>query len=80
MWKTRPQLTPADLAKIQAPTLLLVGEDDNITPAHTLQMQEAIPDATRVVIPNAGHGLICDTPKAVNTAIMQFLSEGEIER
>lgn len=52
---TRPDSTP-DLATIDVPTAVIVGEADAITPlALSRTMYEAIPHATLSVIPDAGH-------------------------
>ncbi len=38
MWREEPALTANDLARIQAPTLVLVGDKDWVAPEHTLEM------------------------------------------
>lgn len=69
----RPDRT-AILPKITVPTLVLVGEDDAITPpAGARTMAEAIPGATLVVIPQAGHLAPLENPGATNAAIESFL-------
>ena len=75
MWKTRPQLTYTDLQTIKTPTLLLVGEFDDIKPKHTERMYEAISNSQIKIIKNAKHGLIHENAKEVNNAILNFLSE-----
>ncbi|AGA25588.1 alpha/beta fold hydrolase [Singulisphaera acidiphila] len=70
----RPDRT-GDLARIQVPTLVLVGADDTITPpAEARAMAQAIPGAQFEIIPNAGHLAPLENPAASNAAILRFLS------
>ncbi len=62
------------LSQIDVPTLLICGQDDQITPPSEMQkMAEAIPQAQFVQIPNAGHLAPLENPDAVNGAINRFL-------
>jgi pimeloyl-ACP methyl ester carboxylesterase len=64
----------ADLARIAVPTLVLVGQDDVITPpAEVKTMAEAIPKARYEVIPDAGHLAPYENYGAANQAILGFL-------
>ena len=70
-----------DLPKISVPTLVLVGEEDVITPpAVAKAMAEAIPNARLEVIPQAGHLAPYENPAAANPAILQFLKSLEDRR
>jgi pimeloyl-ACP methyl ester carboxylesterase len=63
------------LGKIQAPTLVIVGEQDVATvPAKAERIQQAIPGARLVRIPNAGHTSSVEEPEAVTRAIEEFLA------
>jgi 3-oxoadipate enol-lactonase len=71
--KTRPDAT-ADLASISVPTLVLVGEHDNITPlVAARRLSEGIPGARLVVLPSAGHVSSLEAPEAFSGAIAAFL-------
>jgi len=68
--------TTESLKQIKIPTLILVGEKDQITPpAAALSMKEAIPNAEMYVIPNAGHLSNLENPVEFNRRLMSFLSE-----
>ena len=57
------------------PTLIVVGEEDALTPpAEAEGMQAAIPRATLVRLPHAGHLSNLETPEAFNEAVNVFLS------
>jgi 3-oxoadipate enol-lactonase len=62
------------LPSIAAPTLILVGEMDAITPPMAAEaMHEAIAGSQLAVIPGAGHMSPMEQPELVNRAIAQFL-------
>jgi pimeloyl-ACP methyl ester carboxylesterase len=65
------------LPRITAPTLLLWGQHDPLTPvADGRLIQELIPDAELVVIPGASHNAMTDRPAAFNRALLRFLDGG----
>ena len=67
-----------DLAKIAVPTLIIVGEEDVITPpAEAEAMAEAIPNARLEVIPQAAHMAPYENPSATNAVILRFLQSLE---
>jgi 3-oxoadipate enol-lactonase len=67
-----------ELPGIKIPTLVLVGEQDVITPpAEAKAMAEAIPGARLEVIPDAGHMAAYENFSAANAAILQFLNSLE---
>ena len=63
-----------EIAKITAPTLVIVGEQDVATvPAKAQRIAERIPGARLVTIPDAGHSSPIEQPVAVTAAIAEFL-------
>ena len=70
---TRPDSLPL-LPAIHCPTLIVVGDQDAITPpAMSEEMQRSIPGAELVVIPDAGHMSNMEQPAAFNRALARFL-------
>ncbi|MFI9555902.1 alpha/beta fold hydrolase [Nonomuraea endophytica] len=66
------------LAALQAlsrvETLVMVGERDRLTtPAHARRIAAALPDATLVVAPGAGHMLGLERPELVNAALKALI-------
>jgi pimeloyl-ACP methyl ester carboxylesterase len=52
------------LAHVKAPTTVVVGSRDSLTPpGHSRRIADAIPGATLVVIPGAGHMLPLEAPR-----------------
>ncbi|HET7876162.1 MAG TPA: alpha/beta hydrolase [Methylomirabilota bacterium] len=84
---TRPSVTEGDfracdgfdvmtrVGAITLPTLVLVGEDDQLTPVKYAEfLAGAIPGARLVKIPRAGHYVMLEQPDEVNHAVRQFLA------
>lgn len=73
----RPDSTPT-LATITVPTLIIVGEDDAITPpADAETMQRAIPGSRLERIAGAGHLSSLERPSAFNEVVAGFLASLE---
>lgn len=71
---TRPDSTP-ELAKIAVPTLILVGEQDKITPPTDAErMTAAIPGARLVRVDGAAHLANYEKAAEVNRAVGAFVS------
>lgn len=72
--KQRPDST-AELAGIDIPTLIIVGENDGVTPPDlSRNMHEHIGGSRLVVIPEAGHLASLEAPEAFNGALAEFLT------
>jgi 3-oxoadipate enol-lactonase len=71
--KGRPDST-SDLAGISVPTLIIVGENDGVTPQEaSRKMHEHIAGSRLVVIPESGHLSNIEAPEAFNGALAEFL-------
>ena len=71
--RDRPDSTPV-LADITVPVLLLVGDEDVVTPAaESEQMGERLEDARVVRISEAGHLSCFENPGAFNAGLAAFL-------
>ncbi len=65
----------ADLHTIPAPTLVITGDQDIVTPPrNSTIIANAIPGAHLVVLENTAHGMIFQEPGRVAEIISQFLS------
>jgi pimeloyl-ACP methyl ester carboxylesterase len=62
------------LEEIRVPTLVLVGDEDKMTPERFAEsLAEGIPGAELEVVPGAGHMLPLEQPDAVVKAVRGFL-------
>lgn len=73
LWLTEPNIKKEELAKITAPTLLMVGDRDAIIPEHTLELFRSIKGAQLCVIPGVTHFLLSEKPTLANSIILEFL-------
>ena len=63
------------LPSIAAPALVIVGEEDTLTPpAESRKLAEALPTAELVIVPRAGHLANIEQPDAFNAALSRFLA------
>ena len=67
------------LETITVPTLVLVGEEDTLTPvSDAIAMSSGIRGSRLVTIPSAGHLAPLEQPAIVNAAIAEFLDVAEL--
>ena len=72
--RDRPDSFATLRAQQELPVLVVVGEEDKITPPERAQaMVDVLPQGELVVIPGAGHLASLERPDAVNQAIRGFL-------
>src|ERR671916_1507704 len=72
--RTRPDSTPL-LAEIEAPTLVIGGEEDGISSPEVMgAMAQKIPNSRHVTLPRAGHLSNLEAPGGFNAALKEFLA------
>jgi pimeloyl-ACP methyl ester carboxylesterase len=65
-----------ELGKINLPTLILCGEDDQLTPVKYSEfLHYGIEGSKLQVLPNAGHMVMMETPQLFNERIGEFIEE-----
>ena len=69
--------------RVRAPTLLIAGEEDNMTPFTPAdsgigfsRIQHMIPDCELVTVPDSGHYLVIEQPEATAALVRKFLQAG----
>ena len=68
--------TSKDLVKIRAPTLVIVGEHDKVTPPReNMEIAKLIPNSKIVLIKNAGHLVLYEKPEELNRVIHEFVKK-----
>lgn len=75
MWREEPTLTVDDLKGVQAPTMVLVGDDDAIFWEHTLAFYEGIPESQLAVMPGTSHVCTIEKSTLFNDLVLAFLAE-----
>jgi pimeloyl-ACP methyl ester carboxylesterase len=72
---TQPHIPVKDLTRVNAPTLVLVGDDDIVSLEHTATLFRALPNSELAVVPGASHAAAMEKPELVNRLILDFLEK-----
>lgn len=75
LFASEPTLSEADLARISVPVLVMAGDDDVASLAHTCALYEAIPDAQLAILPASSHAVLKEHPGLSTRIIRRFLRE-----
>jgi len=71
-----PGPTADQVRALRAPTLLIVGEHDVITPPAMIKMfQSHIPHARLAEVAGSGHSVYFEKPEEFNRAVLEFFAE-----
>lgn len=66
------------LRQVRVPTLIIAGTRDTFTPPAVAKLMHAeIPDSKLVMIEDASHGAVIESPVEINDAIRRFLETNE---
>jgi pimeloyl-ACP methyl ester carboxylesterase len=77
MWLISPtklELSTELLAKIDKPTLVMVGDQDAIRLEHTIKLYRSLPKGQLCILPDTGHATFQDRPVLSRTIIERFLN------
>lgn len=70
---TQNLLGPAELRRVDAPTLVIAGDRDPFVPVdHAWGLQRQLPDARLLIVPDCGHEVMARKPAIVNEALAGF--------
>jgi pimeloyl-ACP methyl ester carboxylesterase len=69
-----PTLSSSDLSAVTSRTLVMLGDDDEVTLEHTIAMHRELPDSELAVIPGTSHGLLHEKPALCNSILVDFLT------
>jgi pimeloyl-ACP methyl ester carboxylesterase len=69
-----------DMKRLEVPTLIMTGDEDEPCLNACLFMKRTIPAAGLVVIPKSGHTLNLEEPDLFNRAIQDFLTTVDLGR
>ena len=68
-----PALTTSDLARVPNPTLVMLGDRDEVRIEHAVELYRSLPDAELAIVPGTSHGLLVEKRELCNTMIVDFL-------
>lgn len=69
-----------DMQRIEVPTLIVTGDEDDPCLEPALLMKRSIPTAGLVVLPQAGHTINLEDPDAFNRTLLEFFMRVETGR
>ena len=73
-----PEDLAGELSRIDVPTLVMVGNQDILTPrGDAEELAERIPTAELVVISGAAHGFMIEHATTFNRILLEFLHRAE---
>lgn len=75
MWTTSPNFTTADLSEIQARTLIINGDHEDMGLEHVLSLYKALANAQLFVVPNGTHYSLEEKSGLINSVTLEFLQE-----
>jgi pimeloyl-ACP methyl ester carboxylesterase len=73
-----PTLASSDLSGVTSQTLVMLGDDDEVTLEHAIEMYRGLPDAELAVVPGTSHGLLHEKPALCNAILVDFLTTGPV--
>jgi pimeloyl-ACP methyl ester carboxylesterase len=73
MMLKEPNIDPALLAKVSAPTLVLAGDHDLIRTEHIVEIYTHLPNAQLAIFPDSTHLVPFDNPELFNGTVERFL-------
>jgi pimeloyl-ACP methyl ester carboxylesterase len=75
LFATEPTLTPADLAAMSRPVLVMCGDDDVVDLEHTITLYQSLPEAQLAIVPGTSHAVLKERPKESARIIRRFLTD-----
>lgn len=74
MMLKEPNIPPAMLAKVTAPTLVLASDNDLVRLEHIVTIYKSLPNAQLAIFPNRTHLIPYDDPEQFNSSVDRFLA------
>lgn len=74
MMLKEPNIPPAMLAKVTAPTLVLASDNDLVRLEHIVTIYKSLPNAQLAIFPNRTHLIPYDDPEQFNGSVDRFLA------
>lgn len=75
VWASEPTMTTAQLATISCPVLVLAGDDEPFSLAHTVSLFESLQDGRLAVIPGSSHSFVKEKPELLQAMVKDFYTQ-----
>ena len=78
----RPSISELEpeLRKLTVPTLIMIGDEDDMCLDPALIMKQHIPGSGLLILPQAGHAINLEEPDIFNRAVLDFLTAVEADK
>jgi pimeloyl-ACP methyl ester carboxylesterase len=73
MMMSEPEIEPAELGAITAPSLVVASDDDLIRLEHSIELYRSIPNSELAIVPGTSHALVFEKPELVGRLVADFL-------
>ena len=74
MHAEEPTLSTSDLGRITSRSLVMMGDDDEVSLEHAVVLYRGLADAELAVVPGTSHGLLVEKPELCSRIIVDFLT------
>ena len=74
LWSQPVVMEPADLKMIDAPTLVMAGDNDFSSIEDNAEIYRGLPHGALLILPSTHHGTFNERPDLVNLAVREFLA------
>jgi pimeloyl-ACP methyl ester carboxylesterase len=75
LWQSGPHIPRHEIATIEAPVLVISGDDDIVQLEHTLVLYRALPNGQLAVIPGASHLVPVEKPALLDHLLASFVEQ-----
>lgn len=75
MWYQHEYFPKSVLTNISIPTLIVLGDKDDIVPEHGLDMHRQIKNSQFCVLPNTTHDVFAESPRLINEVALKFFKQ-----
>jgi len=79
MHQLGPTVTTAELGSIDVPVLVIIGDDDDMSLEHIVELYRSLPAGELAVVPHASHGVLVEKPELCASLIDDFLRDDKPE-
>ena len=78
MHAKEPTFGPDDLRKVACRTLVMIGDDDEVSLEHAIELYRALPNGELAVVPGTSHGLLVEKPALCHAIMLDFLQNDPV--
>ncbi|OZE24935.1 hypothetical protein CH262_13160 [Rhodococcus sp. 05-2255-1e] len=79
MHSADPALTASDLAELSVRTLVMIGDDDEVSIEHAAEFYRSMPVAELAIVPGTSHGVLVEKPALSNAILLDFFTRDAVQ-